>query len=102
VLPRRGDLERFEYHRLLPGRVDGLLCRIDRLLRRKRSKDHDTRKRRDKRCTLRDVSPHVVRRSSQEPTRLPDRVTIEECVRPRMDALVLTSWDQARGGGPTA
>jgi hypothetical protein len=60
VLSRRGDLERLEHDRLLLGCVDGLLCRIDRLLRRKRLKSRDARKRHDPRRTPRDVSPHVV------------------------------------------
>src|SRR5262245_33223104 len=102
MLPRGRDLERLQHHGLFPGCVGGLFRRVSRLLRRNRPDGRDASECRDKSRTLRDVSPHVVRRSSREPTRLPDRVTIGERGRPTMDALVLASWNQASDGGPTA
>jgi hypothetical protein len=102
MLSRRSNFERLENDRLLLGRVDMLLCRIDRLLRRKRLKSRDARKRHDPRRTPRDVSPHVVAVPHETPARLHDCVTIGERVRPRMDALLLATWDQTRRGGPTA
>ena len=102
MLSRRGDLERLEHDRLLLGSCRRPASSYRPAPAPQAAESRDARKRHDQRRTLRDVSPHVVAVPHENPVRLHDRVTIGERVRPRMDALVLASWDQASGGGPTA